>query len=66
MDIKITVINMFRKIDYKIEHFDIELETIRKNHIGILELKIIIDKIKKSIEEVFTATVLQLMRGLMK
>lgn len=31
---------MFRKIDDKMEHFTIELETIINNQMGILELNI--------------------------
>lgn len=51
-NIKIIVINMFRKIDDKMEHFAIELETIRKNKMDILELNMTISKIKSSINEV--------------
>lgn len=43
---------MLRKIHDKMEHFIIELETIRKNQIDILELKITVSEIKNSVDEV--------------
>lgn len=43
---------MFRTINDKTEHFDVELETIEKNQMGILELNMTISEVKNSIDEV--------------
>lgn len=43
---------MFRTIDDKMEHFAIELETIVKNQMGILEINMTISEVKNAIAEV--------------
>lgn len=47
MGLKIIMINMFKKIDGYMENFIIEPESVKNNHMGILELKILISDIKK-------------------
>lgn len=51
MDIKITVIDMFRKIDDRMEHFTMEVETIRNNQMDLLKVTIALSEIKNSIDE---------------
>lgn len=41
-----------QKVNDNMEHFTIELETVRKDQMGILELKITVSEIKNSIDEV--------------
>ena len=43
---------MSRKINNKMKHFTLELETVRKNQMGILKLKITISEIKNSVDKV--------------
>ena len=43
---------MSRKINYKMEHFTLQLEIVMQNQMGILEFKITISEIKNPIDEV--------------